>query len=196
MGGSGEDVTPIFTPDIDSEPIQYAVTAYMTGGDATLCGLVLLDGSSTLGYSGPLLLLNTQMLTSTGPLPIHFTLPSGYAASENTSCFVDLIFTGRNQSANVGEGYNFTAHLPLQFFVPATASIPTEGSAAPQPVVVLEQATTTTTTDAPATPVIESSTTTQEIAPVPAVIPVTDIPQQPSPDAVLPPLDTTPIPES
>ena len=129
MSSGVANVEPVFTPSEGSEPIQYSLMSYMTGGDTTLCGLLNMEATSTFSYSGSLLLLATGMTTTTGALPLQFTLPPGYAANENTACFVDLIFTGRNASAAPGQGYSFTEHLPLQFFVPANV-IQEQGSAA------------------------------------------------------------------
>ena len=79
-----------------------------------------MEATSTFSYSGPLLLLASGISTATGALPVRFSLPAGYSANENTSCFVDLIFIGRNANAGVGEGYSDTQRLSLQFFIPST----------------------------------------------------------------------------
>jgi signal peptidase len=124
MGAGSAFLSPILTPTEDSEPIQYALSAIMTEGDTTLCGLLVVESTSTFMYSGPLLLLSTGMTTTTGALPLRFYLPDGYASNENSSCFVDLIFTGRNANADLGQGYNLTVHLPIQFFVPGITLTP------------------------------------------------------------------------
>ena len=123
MSNGAQYVLPIFTPNEDSEPIQYAISSYLSAGDITLCGLLEIEATSTFSYSGPLLLLSTGMSTATGALPIRFALPAGYSANENTSCFIDLIFVGRNANAGVGEGYSDIQRLSIQFFLPSTPLI-------------------------------------------------------------------------
>lgn len=201
-------ISPLFTPDEDSEPIQYSLTSYMTGGDTTLCGLINMESTSTFMYSGPLLLLATGMTTTTGMLPLHFTLPDGYAANENTSCFVDLIFTGRNASADVGQGYSFTQHLPVQFFVPANVpqsafSPPAETLPIP---IVTEEGTASTTPEQsfvpPSEPAPESDAASSSEEVLPPTIPTDDIsatssevvlPEEIPPSEVAPLLETTDI---
>lgn len=124
MSSRAQFVVPVFTPNEDSEPIQYSISAYMTGGDTTLCGLLHIEATSTFSYSGALLLLATPMLTTTGEIPFYFSIPDDYSANENSSCFVDLIFAGRNQGAEAGAGYHYSVHLPVQFYVPQPPVIP------------------------------------------------------------------------
>ena len=140
-----------------------------------------MESTSTFMYSGSLLLLATGMTTTTGMLPLHFTLPDGYAANENTSCFVDLIFTGRNASAGVGQGYSFTQHLPVQFFVPANVpqsafSPPVETLPIP---IVTEEGTASTTPEQsfvpPSEPAPESDAASSSEEVLPPTIPTDDI---------------------
>ncbi len=199
---------PEFTPSAESEPIQYSLTSYMTGGDTTLCGLINVEATSTFNYSGSLLLLATGMTTTMGVLPLYFTLPDGYAANENTSCFVDLIFTGKNASAGPGQGYSFTEHLPVQFFVPA--SVPQDAFSPPAEIlsapVVIEGGEASDTPEQafvpPSEPAPESDAASSSEEVLPPTIPTDDIsptssevvlPEEIPPSEVAPLLETTDI---
>jgi hypothetical protein len=128
---------------------------------------------------------------------MSFSIPSGYAPSENTHCFVDLTFFARNADAAEGSGYTDTQHVSLQFFVPA--AIEESGAGAPASLIapspsapLLDEATVGGEGDATSTPVDGAAeevpaTTTEEIVPppsmpeVPAVDPVISEPASTDP---------------
>ena len=161
MSTGTQYVTPVFEPALDSEPIQYSLSTYATGGDITLCSLIQVESTSTFAYAGSLLLFSTGMTTTTGALPLRFSIPEGYAANENSSCSIDLIFTGKNASAGPGQGYSFTEHVPLQFYIPAVIPVvPVSTESVPSPITTPDEAIPTEETSTITEPVTEGDAST------------------------------------
>ncbi len=106
-------------PDATSEPIKYTIGTVTTGGNETLCSLMNVSVPS-YGYSGPLALFTGVATTSLLEIPMTFTFPENLSAGENTSCFMDMVFTGRNADAEEGRGYTDKHALALQFYIPDT----------------------------------------------------------------------------
>ncbi len=203
MSSGSRFITTVITPNQDSEPIQYSLSTTITGGDMTLCSLLQVESTTTTAYAGSMLLLSTSMSTSTGEIPLLFTLPSGYTALPNTSCFVDFVFVGRNADAQAGEGYSDIKKLSLQFYIPAeilpVAPLLIEplpetiiASDTPEEVVIVEPESTTTlpATSNADTDVVKVSLPPSPPPPEPESGGVAPLPASAPEEA--PPLETTP----
>ncbi len=117
MLSGGAIVTPVMTPDEDSEPIQYFVKANITGGDATLCNSIQVLGTWPFPYNGNLSVLTTATSTSIGAWTLTFSLPD-VSQFSNKSCTIDLVYEGWNADSEYGKGYRDTQKISLTFFVP------------------------------------------------------------------------------
>ena len=117
MSSSSANIVAQLIPDVTSEPLKYIISSIMTGGNETLCSLVNVS-APTYGYSGSLLLFSTVATTSLLEIPLTFTFPEGLSPEDNTSCFMDLVFTGKNADAEEGRGYSDKHSLSLQFYIP------------------------------------------------------------------------------
>lgn len=218
-------VIPVMTPNADSEPIQYSVTGHMTGGDGALCAGLTVLATTSVSYAGPLYTFTTDMSTSTGEVPILFTLENAGDVARNSSCTIELAFRGRNADAPQGRGYTDEKILTLQFYIPApievasfvtsTGELPPASSpdvmvatdTPPTTQVPPETANTTSLSDqSPSTPEIVlpdtqavgqgSTVSIPEIPPpVPDVITAPISELLPTTDPEIPPLETPPLPD-
>ncbi len=129
MSSSSASLIARLIPDATSEPIKYSITTQISGGNETLCSLINVRAPS-YGYSGSLLLFSTISTTSLLDIPLTFTFPEGLAPSDNTSCFMDIVFTGKNADAEEGRGYTDKHSLSIQFYIPDPSihQISTDGS--------------------------------------------------------------------
>ncbi len=123
VSGEAKKLTVALVPDADSEPIQYDLSTYMTEGDPSLCGVIEAEVTGPLAYHGPLLLLSTETTTSLDPISFTLGITEGYAAAEGASCSLDLIVTGRNANAGIGEGYRLTRRVSLVFYSPVALDV-------------------------------------------------------------------------
>lgn len=117
-------ILPVMIPGEDSEPIQYFVTAQMTGGDSVLCDAIHVLGTFPFPYDGPLLGIVTATTTDVGAWTLSFSLASGNTFATSTSCNVELTYKGWNADSVPGKGYSNTEKISLVFYVNATSSIP------------------------------------------------------------------------
>ena len=184
---SGGDLlmVPVMMPGLDSEPIQYFVTASTTGGDIGLCSALQTLTTFPFPYNGPLESLQTATTTDIGPWALTFYI-SDASLFSNTWCTVDLVYKGWNADSPPGKGYSDTAKVSLTFFVPgvsvasfiatvdiiaSTTDVIIEASASSTDSIiesVLGESPTTTTKSTTTTevilpsepPLIETSTTT------------------------------------
>ena len=117
MSTSSASVHARLIPDATSEPIKYTISTAISGGNETLCSLINVTAPS-YGYSGSLLLFSTVATTSLIDIPLMFTFPEGLAPSDNTACFMDLVFIGKNADAAEGRGYTDKHSIGIQFYIP------------------------------------------------------------------------------
>lgn len=110
-------ITPIMTPDADSEPIQYFVKTVVTGGDLNFCENLRVFSTWPFPYDGNLNSLVTSTSTSVGAWTLNLTLLDANTFS-NKSCTIDLVYEGWNADAQYGKGYRDTKTISLTFFVP------------------------------------------------------------------------------
>lgn len=165
-------LVPFMIPNEDSEPIQYFVTAEVTGGDADFCNAIHALGTFPFPYDGPIASLETATSTQSGSWALTFSLPPG-SSFANTSCTVDMIYKGWNADSVPTKGYHDTKKFSITFYVPAVAaSAPVTASAATEPAEAVPEVTSTTTEDTAAQPEIPSivSTTTEEAVATPEVV--------------------------
>ncbi|TSC70802.1 MAG: hypothetical protein CEO12_178 [Parcubacteria group bacterium Gr01-1014_46] len=110
-------VTPIMTPNSDSEPIQYFVKAEMINGDSELCNTIHLFATYPFPYDGGLVSLNTGTTTEVGPWTMALSVPD-YTMFSDKSCTVELVYKGWNSGVPFGKGYRDTQKVSITFIVP------------------------------------------------------------------------------
>ncbi len=197
---------PSLIPTETSEPLQYGVLGFVTGGDSTLCSGLTILGTTTLLYSGPISSLVAGMSTSTGEVPFLITWSGGEMPS-GVSCTVDFRFHARNADADVGQGYTDEKILAVQFYVPSQEPInlKTQNSERvivnPEPAVLFGEEGSSTDSEMPGITGAEQGTSTEPIVDAPeqngtstseAAAGDTEIPEALVQD--LQPTVTTPIP--
>ncbi len=108
-------LTPIMTPDVDSVPIQYWVSAQVVGGDINLCNNIDMVGTFPFPYNNRLNLLQTATTTTTGAWSIEFSIFGDRTQYANTSCTFDLIYRGKMDG--LVSGYTDTQTVTIVFNV-------------------------------------------------------------------------------
>ncbi len=119
IGSGSVYVIPLMTPSLDSEPLQFSVSAHMTGGDSALCSGLWVSATSSVVYDGPIVGLVTPMSTSTGEVPLFVTWDSPSSMPLGVACVVDFRFYARNADAPAGKGYSDEKIFSVQFFTQA-----------------------------------------------------------------------------
>lgn len=171
-------VIPIMTPHPDSGPIQYSVVSQMVGGDSSMCNEIKMFSTFPFPYDNKLLLLSTGLTEDTGAWSLAFSLPDP-GLFPNTTCTVDLIYSGYNADVLFGDGYSDTQKVSITFNVTENLelrvqsfSLQTETLNTEEEVEEVEEVVTTeeVTAEIPETPAVE----TEEIVETPEEIEVVE----------------------
>jgi hypothetical protein len=129
-------ISPLFTPDDDTFPIQYRVRAEVMGEDSPLCTLLEAYGTtSPYLYSGALKNLVTEPATTTGRGNFMVYLPDAPNVPNGAECTVAIVYKGWYAEAPEGTGYTDEERDTFTFVLDnPTPEAATESAATETPV--------------------------------------------------------------
>ncbi len=116
------DLVPVMTPKENSSPIQYSVKSEYVSGDMGLCNAIQVLSTWPFPESTSLVSVVTDVSTTTGPWSLHFSVPDPSNFS-NTTCTMNLVYTGFDENVPFGEGYSDTETFSITFNVAEIAPL-------------------------------------------------------------------------
>ena len=104
----GESVflEPKFTPDDETLPIMYRVSAEIVGEPTPLCSQLVATGTtSPFFYTGQLTELVTEPASTTGHGLLEVSLASADGVAPGATCTVDIVYRGWHKDSPENSGY-------------------------------------------------------------------------------------------